>query len=163
MSQNDTLLRNLTLLRIIPRAPLRRDTNTLHEMLKEEGFNIDIRTLQRDLQNLSAKFPLMCQKEKKWAPSLAVRFRLCKRFAGNGHCRGPGISHGRGQPHWQTAPFRFGTRPAPVRPCSAALGCTGDQRPSALEETSGQYSRGKSSITSRSRTGHLGCRLQRPT
>ena len=38
MSQNDTLLRNLTLLRIIPRAPLRRDTNTLHEMLKEEGL-----------------------------------------------------------------------------------------------------------------------------
>lgn len=64
MSQNDTLLRNLTLLRIIPRAPLRRDTNTLHEMLKEEGFSIDIRTLQRDLQNLSVKFPLMCQKEK---------------------------------------------------------------------------------------------------
>tara|TARA_R100001230_G_C5688338_1_gene199497 strand:+ start:844 stop:1887 length:1044 start_codon:yes stop_codon:yes gene_type:complete len=64
VSQNDTLMRNLTLLRIIPRAPLRRDTNTLHEMLKEEGFNVDIRTLQRDLHKLSTKFPLMCQEEK---------------------------------------------------------------------------------------------------
>ena len=68
MSKHDTLLRTLALLRLIPRAPAKRDTSTLHELLREEGFIVDIRTLQRDLQNLSVKFPLTCEVTEKNAP-----------------------------------------------------------------------------------------------
>ncbi|PTQ70306.1 YafY family protein [Pseudomonas sp. GV071] len=56
----DTLLRQLALLRLIPRDPQRRATTTLLEKLREEGFSVSLRTLQRDLENLSGPFTLDC-------------------------------------------------------------------------------------------------------
>jgi predicted DNA-binding transcriptional regulator YafY len=56
----DTLLRQLALLRLIPREPQRRATSTLLEKLREQGFSVSQRTLQRDLVNLSGPFALLC-------------------------------------------------------------------------------------------------------
>lgn len=66
----DTLFRYLTLLQLIPRYPGRISTPVLKEKLAERGFNIDVRSLQRDLsQKLSSHFPLGCddsEKPYKW-------------------------------------------------------------------------------------------------
>lgn len=45
----DTLLRLIALLRLIPRAPGRISTTTLLEKLKDDGFSVSLRTVQRDL------------------------------------------------------------------------------------------------------------------
>ena len=44
MSQHDTLMRHLALLRMIPRHPHKRATTTLHERLIEEGFALTPRS-----------------------------------------------------------------------------------------------------------------------
>lgn len=54
----DTLLRLIALLRLIPRAPGRIATTTLLEKLKEDGFSVSLRTVQRDLDRLSIPFAL---------------------------------------------------------------------------------------------------------
>jgi predicted DNA-binding transcriptional regulator YafY len=56
----DTLLRQLALLCLIPREPQRCATSTLLEKLREQGFSVSQRTLQRDLVNLSRAFALQC-------------------------------------------------------------------------------------------------------
>ena len=66
----DTLFRYLTMLQLIPRFPGRIATPVLKEKLAERGFNIDTRSLQRDLsQKLSTQFPIGCddsQKPYRW-------------------------------------------------------------------------------------------------
>lgn len=62
----DLLLRQLMLLQLIPKMPGRIATNTLCEKLAERGFEVDLRTLQRDLRDkLSAIFPIVCHEEEK--------------------------------------------------------------------------------------------------
>lgn len=56
----DTLLRQLTLLRLIPREPQRIATTTLQAKLEEQGFNVSLRTIQRNLEALSIPFALQC-------------------------------------------------------------------------------------------------------
>ncbi|MCE8004419.1 helix-turn-helix transcriptional regulator [Billgrantia ethanolica] len=66
----DTLFRYLTMLQLIPRSPGRISTPVLLEKLSERGFNIDARSLQRDLRDkLAFHFPLGCddsQKPYRW-------------------------------------------------------------------------------------------------
>lgn len=66
----DTLFRHLTLLQLIPRSPGRIATPVLLEKLRERGFMIDARSLQRDLSDkLALHFPLICddtQKPFRW-------------------------------------------------------------------------------------------------
>lgn len=55
----DPLLRQIALLQLIPRAPRRISTTTLQEKLRDWGFEIDIRSLQRDLNRLvELDFPI---------------------------------------------------------------------------------------------------------
>lgn len=54
----DTLLRQHTLLRLIPEQPRSITTTVLQEKLSERGFDISLRTIQRDLVQLSTIFPL---------------------------------------------------------------------------------------------------------
>ena len=57
----DTLQRLLITLQLIPRHPGCIATPTLQEKLAEQGFAIDLRSLQRDLkEKLSLHFPLTC-------------------------------------------------------------------------------------------------------
>ncbi|AJD46942.1 transcriptional regulator-like protein [Isoalcanivorax pacificus W11-5] len=60
----DPLARLLVLYSLIPHYPQRVATSTLHEKLRERGFNISERTLQRDLAGkLSPHFPIGCDDE----------------------------------------------------------------------------------------------------
>lgn len=56
----DTLLRLLALLRLIPVEPQRIATTTLQEKLRDRGFSVSLRSVQRDLIRLSGPFPLQC-------------------------------------------------------------------------------------------------------
>ncbi len=60
---NDTLLRHWTMLQYIPRAPGSIGTATLVVRLRESGYRVDVRTIQRDLVKLSTVFPLSAQEE----------------------------------------------------------------------------------------------------
>lgn len=61
----DPLPRALTLLRLIPRAPRKASTTELQERLRDRGFRIDLRSLQRDLRKLSFHFPIDCDREMR--------------------------------------------------------------------------------------------------
>ena len=62
----DLLLRQLTLLQLIPKMPGRIATNTLQDKLAERGFEVDLRTLQRDLRDkLSVVFPIICHDDER--------------------------------------------------------------------------------------------------
>lgn len=57
----ETTIRYLTTLSLIPAQPGKIATTTLREKLAERGFDISLRSLQRDLKDkLSAHFPLVC-------------------------------------------------------------------------------------------------------
>jgi len=54
----DTLDRTLAMLRHIPRYPRRIDTVSLRSLLDRMGYEISLRTIQRDLNKLSERFSL---------------------------------------------------------------------------------------------------------
>jgi len=63
-SIKDPLARNLVLLRLIPRYPRSISTVELRDSLLAEGFDINLRSLQRDLSGkLSTLFQLVCSSE----------------------------------------------------------------------------------------------------
>jgi predicted DNA-binding transcriptional regulator YafY len=55
----DTTMRYLATLTMIPREPSITDACIITEKLNEQGYDVTIRTVQRDLVKLSAKFPLV--------------------------------------------------------------------------------------------------------
>lgn len=60
----ETLLRQWAMLRFIPRHPRRIDTGRLRTELQKQGYEITLRTIQRDLNKLSAVLPLVCDQSK---------------------------------------------------------------------------------------------------
>lgn len=60
-SGKDTLLRYLETLALIPATPGRISSTTLVAKLKERGYDVSSRTLQRDLVRLSGRFPISCE------------------------------------------------------------------------------------------------------
>lgn len=66
----DTLLRLFALLRHIPEYPRYTTAPILQEKLRERGFSVDLRTVQRDLKQLSLSFSLLDEKKggrKQWS------------------------------------------------------------------------------------------------
>lgn len=62
----DRLFRHLALLRLIPREPRSISTAQLLQKLKAEQFDLDLRTLQRDLTGrLGLDFPLLCDESQR--------------------------------------------------------------------------------------------------
>ncbi|MDR1850226.1 MAG: WYL domain-containing protein [Zoogloeaceae bacterium] len=62
----DRLFRHLAMLRLIPRAPRSISAPELLEKLRAEQFEIDLRSLQRDLAGrLSLDFPLQCDERER--------------------------------------------------------------------------------------------------
>ena len=55
---SETLVRQWEMLRLIPRAPRKIATADIEVGLRENGFDVNRRTVQRDLQYLSIAFPL---------------------------------------------------------------------------------------------------------
>ncbi|WP_435237663.1 hypothetical protein ACR30L_08930 [Psychromonas sp. PT13] len=48
-----TILRQLTMLKLIPKSPSYILTKKIHQCLLDENFNISKRTVERDLENLA--------------------------------------------------------------------------------------------------------------
>jgi predicted DNA-binding transcriptional regulator YafY len=73
---NDTILRFLTMLRMLPRAPPKIDTATMERKLRDEGYAVTRRTIQRDLHQLARTFPLFCDEHRPagwcWAPDAVL-------------------------------------------------------------------------------------------
>lgn len=79
MGQRETLFRYLTMLQLIPRTPRVCATTTIAQKLEEQGFSVNLRSVQRDLEKLSAHFPLICNKGSKpyrWSFSAQYRSDL---------------------------------------------------------------------------------------
>tara|TARA_B110000196_G_scaffold293833_1_gene282440 strand:- start:35440 stop:36441 length:1002 start_codon:yes stop_codon:yes gene_type:complete len=55
----DAWLRNIVLLRNIPREPQKISTTELWNRLNDANYSVSIRTIQRDLEKLSSEFPLV--------------------------------------------------------------------------------------------------------
>lgn len=89
-----TLLRQWSMLRMIPRLPRKVGTTQLLERLAAADFNVDLRTVQRDLNQLSAVLPLTSDQAKPqgWSwnqlaeqfdipgmePQVALAFRMAE-------------------------------------------------------------------------------------
>lgn len=76
---SDTSLRYLHMLQLIPRHPNSVSTVDLQSKLSDAGYEINLRSIQRDLEKLSASFPLYCDdnvRPFKWSFSsdAAVNF-----------------------------------------------------------------------------------------
>ncbi|KPQ01691.1 MAG: putative transcriptional regulator [Marinobacter sp. HL-58] len=56
---SNTAVRYLTMLRMVPRFPKTITTTELAERLDGHGFEVTMRSIQRDLEKLSADFPLL--------------------------------------------------------------------------------------------------------
>jgi predicted DNA-binding transcriptional regulator YafY len=73
---NEPILRFLTMLRMLPRAPRKIDTATMERKLRDEGYTVTRRTIQRDLHQLARTFPLLCDDHRpagwSWAPDAAL-------------------------------------------------------------------------------------------
>ncbi len=63
-TMNDTLLRTWAMLRMIPRYPRTVTTATVKSRLADDGWNVSLRTIQRDLIKLSEVFPLSSDEAK---------------------------------------------------------------------------------------------------
>ncbi|MCO4761619.1 MAG: hypothetical protein KC502_08960 [Myxococcales bacterium] len=55
-----TMLRQWLMLSMIPIAPRKTTAATLLDELQDRGWELDVRTVQRDLQQLSTVLPLVC-------------------------------------------------------------------------------------------------------
>ncbi len=64
-SQNDTLLRQLAMLRHIPQHPRQVTARELTERVEAEGFEVSKRTVERDLLSLSEIFPLLSNERSR--------------------------------------------------------------------------------------------------
>lgn len=93
----ETILRQWCLLQEIPRHPSAVGTRELSRRLRDRGYGVDVRTIQRDLLRLSAIFPLVSQEHGKayrWSwmeqarvmdipgmdPATALAFRLAEDY-----------------------------------------------------------------------------------
>lgn len=61
----DTLMRHWTMLRLVPRHPVKTTSSALTKALLTEGFEISKRSVERDLDLLSGAFPLICDDRGK--------------------------------------------------------------------------------------------------
>jgi len=61
----ETFMRQWAMLRYIPRSPRKIDATSLKSRLEGDGYQVDLRTIQRDLKTLSAIFPLSCDERSK--------------------------------------------------------------------------------------------------
>lgn len=62
---SNTAVRYLTMLRMVPRYPKSITTTELAGRLEEQGFSVTMRSIQRDLEKLSADFPLLVDEESR--------------------------------------------------------------------------------------------------
>src|ERR1700690_813976 len=57
--------RQWLILSLLPKRPRRVDTASLEQLLRERGYDVHRRTIQRDLIQLSAVFPIVADERQK--------------------------------------------------------------------------------------------------
>ncbi|MCK0163795.1 WYL domain-containing protein [Marinobacter sp. S6332] len=62
---SSTAVRYLTMLRMVPRFPKTITTTELAKRLEEQSFSVTMRSIQRDLEKLSADFPLLVDESSR--------------------------------------------------------------------------------------------------
>ncbi|NMT63438.1 helix-turn-helix transcriptional regulator [Marinobacter orientalis] len=62
---SNTAVRYLTMLRMVPRSPKTITTTELAKRLEGHGFPVTMRSIQRDLEKLSADFPLLVDENSR--------------------------------------------------------------------------------------------------
>ena len=62
---SDTTIRQLKLLELLPRQPFKKSPQQLKDLLDDIGMTISVRTIQRDLVNLSRVLPLISDERDK--------------------------------------------------------------------------------------------------
>lgn len=62
---SNTAVRYLTMLRMVPRFPRAITTSELAGRLDDHGFRVTMRSIQRDLEKLSADFPLIVDEDSR--------------------------------------------------------------------------------------------------
>lgn len=83
-SNNDTLMRQWEMLRLIPRAPRKTTVAELHQRLELHGHTTSNRTIERDLQNLSQHFGLVVDQSSKpygWSWARDANFGFAPRLS----------------------------------------------------------------------------------
>ena len=63
MSSAETISRQWDILQRIPRLPLKITASEIHAHLPATEYQVSLRTVQRDLVSLSAKFPITCDED----------------------------------------------------------------------------------------------------
>ncbi len=76
-SSRDTLLRQWSMLKLLPSRGSGLPSSEIRKRLQEHGYEVDVRTVQRDLVQLSQCFPLRCNDRSVphgwlWAPDAGV-------------------------------------------------------------------------------------------
>lgn len=54
----DTLARHITMLSLIPRQPQKISTERIRQFLEDRGYDVTLRSIQRDLRKLQLQFPI---------------------------------------------------------------------------------------------------------
>ncbi len=83
-SGNDTLMRQWAMLRLIPRSPRKVSAQDLRKNLAIQGFSTSSRTIERDLQNLSARFGLVVDESSRpygWSWAKDANFEFTPRLS----------------------------------------------------------------------------------
>jgi predicted DNA-binding transcriptional regulator YafY len=62
---SDTLLRQWHMLQLIRRHPIKKDATEIKHRLADQGFEVTLRTIQRDLKTFSGEFPLVYDDRSK--------------------------------------------------------------------------------------------------
>jgi predicted DNA-binding transcriptional regulator YafY len=81
---NDTIWRQWCLLRLMPRAPRKTTAGELQEKLIDLGIEASRRTIERDLQALSSRFPLVSEEHSRpfgWYWSKDANFEFAPRLS----------------------------------------------------------------------------------
>ena len=79
-----TLARQWVMLQSIPRSPLKATTAEMELRLRDEGFEVSRRTIERDLHVLSARFPLVLDGRSKpfgWSWAKGANFEFMPKLS----------------------------------------------------------------------------------
>ena len=78
-----TIARQWAMLRAIPRSPQKATTGEIESRLRDEGFEVSRRTIERDLHTLSGQFPLILDDRSKpygWSWARDANFEFMPRL-----------------------------------------------------------------------------------
>ncbi len=81
---NDTIWRQWSLLRLMPRAPRKTTASELQDKLQDLGITTSRRTIERDLQALSSRFPLVSEEGSRpfgWCWAKDANFEFAPRLS----------------------------------------------------------------------------------